>query len=93
LIYVFNWSASNLVGRGDVAPERGLAGDLMPDNVELAMMKTDDRIRRNGTQTDNVVLPKVVCGSWAWRRCFVVFVNPSVCCNGSGRTARLPVAS
>jgi hypothetical protein len=22
-----------------VAPERGLAGDLMPDNVELAMMK------------------------------------------------------
>lgn len=40
MIYVFNWSASNLEGRGDVAPERGLTGDLMPDNVELAMNKT-----------------------------------------------------
>jgi hypothetical protein len=55
-MYVFNWSESNLVGRGDVAPERGLAGDLMPDNVELAMMRNDDRIRRNGVQTDNVVI-------------------------------------
>ena len=37
LIYVFSWSESNLLGRGDVAPERGLAGDLTPDNAELAM--------------------------------------------------------
>lgn len=44
LIYVFNRSESNLLGRGDVAPERGLAGDRMPDNVELAMMKRDGRM-------------------------------------------------
>jgi hypothetical protein len=44
-MYVFNWSESNLFGRGDVAPERGLAGDLMPDNAELAMMKRDGRLR------------------------------------------------
>ena len=27
-----------------MAPERGLAGDRMPDNVELAMMKRDGRM-------------------------------------------------
>jgi hypothetical protein len=37
-MYVFNWSESNLLGRGDVAPDRGLVGDRMPDNAELAMM-------------------------------------------------------
>jgi hypothetical protein len=42
-MYVFNWSESNLFGRGDVAPERGLAGDRMPDSAELAMMKRDGR--------------------------------------------------
>ena len=42
LMYVFNWSESNLLGRGDVAPERGLVGDRMPDNVELAMMAESD---------------------------------------------------
>jgi hypothetical protein len=41
-MYVFNWSESNLLGRGDVAPERGLAGDLMPDNAELAMVAKSD---------------------------------------------------
>ena len=41
-MYVFNWSESNLLGRGDVAPERGLAGDLMPENAELAMMAESD---------------------------------------------------
>lgn len=41
-MYVFNWSESNLLGRGDVAPERGLVGDRMPDNVELAMMAESD---------------------------------------------------
>jgi hypothetical protein len=41
-MYVFNWSESNLLGRGDVAPERGLAGDLMPENAELAMMAKSD---------------------------------------------------
>lgn len=40
-MYVFNWSESNLLGRGDVAPERGLAGDRMPDNAELAMMMAE----------------------------------------------------
>lgn len=44
MIYVFKRSESNLLGRGDVAPERGLAGDRMPDNVELAMMKRDGRM-------------------------------------------------
>ena len=44
MIYVFNRSESNLLGRGDVAPERGLAGDRMPDNAELAMMKRDGRM-------------------------------------------------
>jgi len=37
-MYVFNWSEWNLLGLGDVAPERGLVGDRMPDNPELAMM-------------------------------------------------------
>jgi hypothetical protein len=41
-MYVFNWSESNLFGRGDVAPERGLVGDLMPENDELAMMAESD---------------------------------------------------
>jgi hypothetical protein len=41
-MYVFNWSESNLLGRGDVAPERGLVGDRMPDNAELAMMAESD---------------------------------------------------
>jgi hypothetical protein len=36
-MYGFNWSESNL-GRGDVAPERGLAGERRPGNVELAMI-------------------------------------------------------
>jgi hypothetical protein len=35
-MYGFNWSESNL-GRGDVAPERGLAGERTPGNPELAM--------------------------------------------------------
>jgi hypothetical protein len=41
-MYVFNRSESNLLGRGDVAPERGLVGDRMPDNAELAMMAESD---------------------------------------------------
>lgn len=41
-MYVFNWSESNLLGRGDVAPERGLVGDRMPDSAELAMMAGSD---------------------------------------------------
>jgi hypothetical protein len=36
-MYGFNWSESNL-GRGDVAPERGLAGERMPGNPELAIV-------------------------------------------------------
>jgi hypothetical protein len=36
-MYGFNWSESNL-GRGDVAPERGLTGERIPENPELAML-------------------------------------------------------
>lgn len=36
-MYGFNWSESNL-GRGDVAPERGLTGERIPGNAELAMI-------------------------------------------------------
>ena len=35
-MYGFNWSESNL-GRGDGAPERGLTGERIPGNPELAM--------------------------------------------------------
>ncbi len=61
-MYVCNWSESNLLGRGDVAPERGLAGDRMPDNVELAMMGESD-----GTGAESVLRRVCRClpvGRW-----------------------------
>lgn len=56
LIYVFNWSESNLLGRGDVAPERGLAGDRMPGSAELAM-RSSRRVVGVGVTSGLVVWP------------------------------------
>jgi len=63
-MYVFNWSESNLLGRGDVAPERGLVGDRMPDNAELAMMAESD-----GTGAE-----ACLCCRRSWGSCCVLFV-------------------
>jgi hypothetical protein len=61
LMYVFNWSESNLLGRGDVAPERGLVGDRIPGNAELAMMAESD-----GTGAEGCLCCGVV-GRRSWR--------------------------
>lgn len=68
-MYVFNRSESNLLGRGDVAPERGLVGDRMPDNAELAMMAES-----NGTGAEACLCCGVV-GRRSWGVCCALFVS------------------
>ena len=63
LIYGFNWSESNL-GRGDVAPERGLTGERIPENPELAMMDEICANRLNHDQAHN--------GTRKWLEVFVL---------------------
>jgi hypothetical protein len=81
-MYVFNWSESNLLGRGDVAPERGLVGDRMPDNAELAMMAESDGTGAEVCLCCAVVGRELLCSvcvlGFTWRAPALLIVSLSV---------------